>query len=84
MGGMARKARIQYPGALYHDFNRGIDRRDHFWDDRDRFYFLDSLALSVDRSVDAYYPMGEPRQIARWAEAHERLPLRMCTPFTAG
>lgn len=46
---MARKARIQYPGALYHVFNRGIDRRDLFWDDRDRDYFLDSLALGVER-----------------------------------
>ena len=33
--------------------------------------------------VDAYYPMGEPRQIARWAEAHERLQLRIFNPFTA-
>ena len=46
---MARKARIQYPGALYHVFNRGLDRRNLFWDDRDRGYFLDSMALGVER-----------------------------------
>ena len=46
---MARKARIQYPGALYHVFNRGIDRRNLFWDDRDREYFLECLALGVER-----------------------------------
>ncbi len=33
--------------------------------------------------VDAYYPMGEPRQIAAWAEAHEGLQLRIFNPFTA-
>ena len=46
---MARRSRIQYPGALYHVFNRGIDRRDLFWDDRDLTYFLDSVALGVER-----------------------------------
>jgi putative transposase len=46
---MARKARIQFEGALYHIFNRGIDRRDLFWDDRDFYFFLDSLALGVER-----------------------------------
>jgi putative transposase len=54
---MARSARIQFHGALYHVLNRGIDRRDLFWDDRDRDYFLDSLALGVERfhvEVHAY------------------------------
>lgn len=58
---MARKARIQFPGALYHVFNRGIDRRDLFWDDRDRYYFLDSLALGVERfhvEIHAYCLMS--------------------------
>ncbi len=58
---MARKARIQFPGALYHVFNRGIDRRDLFWDDRDRHYFLDSLALGVERfhvEIHAYCLMS--------------------------
>ncbi len=32
--------------------------------------------------VDAYYPMGEPRQIARWTEAHELLQIRIFNPFT--
>lgn len=54
---MPRKARIQYPGALYHVFNRGIDRRDLFWDDRDRVYFLECLAFGIERfmvEVHAY------------------------------
>lgn len=32
--------------------------------------------------VDAYFPMGEARQIASWAEAHERLQLRFFNPFS--
>ena len=58
---MARKARIQFPGALYHVFNRGIDRRDLFWDDRDRYNFLDGLALGVERfhvEIHAYCLMS--------------------------
>lgn len=46
---MARKARLQYPGALYHLFNQGVDRRDLLWNDRDRFCFPDSLALGEER-----------------------------------
>ena len=42
---MSRKARIQFDGALYHVFKRGIDRRDLFRDDRDRAYFVDCLEL---------------------------------------
>ncbi len=37
---MARKLRIQYPGALYHAINRGIDRRPLFQDERDYMAFL--------------------------------------------
>ncbi len=37
--------------------------------------------VEVRLLVDAYYPMGEPLQIARWAEAHERLQLRIFNPF---
>ena len=37
---MARKLRVQYPGALYHVMNRGDRREAIFLDDRDRELFL--------------------------------------------
>ena len=40
---MARKLRVQYPGALYHVMNRGDRREPIFKDDRDRRLFLDAL-----------------------------------------
>jgi hypothetical protein len=41
---MARKVRIEYPGAIYHIMNRG-DRRDPiFKDDADRQRFVETLA----------------------------------------
>ena len=41
-GGMARKPRVHYPGALYHVILRGNDGQSIFFDDKDRtrFYFL--------------------------------------------
>lgn len=41
---MARKPRIEYPGALYHVITRGNNREDIFLDDADRRRFLDKLA----------------------------------------
>lgn len=40
---MPRKARIDAPGALHHIIVRGIERRNIFEDDTDRFNFLDRL-----------------------------------------
>jgi REP element-mobilizing transposase RayT len=41
---MARKLRLQYPGAIYHLRNRGDHREDIFLSDQDRQLFLDTLA----------------------------------------
>jgi REP element-mobilizing transposase RayT len=47
---MARKLRVQYPGAIYHVMNRG-DRRDPiFNDDKDRLLFLDTLAEACQKT----------------------------------
>ena len=43
---MARKLRIEYPGAIYHVMNRGDRREAIFHDDRDRDLFLATLAES--------------------------------------
>lgn len=43
---MARKLRVEYPGAIYHVMNRGDRREAIFHDDRDRDLFLATLAES--------------------------------------
>lgn len=40
---MARKLRVEYPGAIYHLMNRGDRKEVIFLDDRDRRRFLDTL-----------------------------------------
>jgi len=46
---MARQARIEYPGALYHVISRGIERRELFRDDADRRKYLALLEQAVVR-----------------------------------
>ena len=41
---MARPLRIRYLGALYHVMNRGDRQEDIYFDDKDRFCFLETLA----------------------------------------
>ena len=58
---MARKLRIEYPGAIYHLMNRGDRREEIFHDDRDRELFLTTLAeacAKTDWQVQAYCLMG--------------------------
>jgi len=40
---MARKVRVEYPGAIYHVMNRGDRREEIFRDDDDRQRFLSTL-----------------------------------------
>jgi REP element-mobilizing transposase RayT len=40
---------VRYEGAIYHVTNRGIDRRDLFWDEVDYEAFLDGLEVGVER-----------------------------------
>ena len=58
---MARKLRIQYPGAVYHVMSRGDRREAIFFDDADRQRFLETLAEGCDKTdwqVQAYCLMG--------------------------
>ena len=41
---MARKLRIQYPGAIYHVMNRGYRREAIFEDDEDRERLLKGVS----------------------------------------
>ena len=50
-GTMARKLRVQYPGAVYHVMNRGDRRELIYADDQDRLLFLDTLAVRVFASA---------------------------------
>ena len=47
---MARKLRVEYPGAVYHVLNRGDRREPIFRTDRDRVLFLDTLAEACEKT----------------------------------
>ena len=54
---MARKLRVEYPGAIYHLMNRGDRRESIFKDDEDRQRFLVTLAEACGKTgweVHAY------------------------------
>jgi len=58
---MARKLRIQYPGAIYHVMNRGDRREAIVRDDTDRESFVATLAEACAKAgwqVHAYCLMG--------------------------
>ena len=55
--GMARKLRLQYPGAVYHVMNRGDRREPIFRDDADRERFMETLGEACGKTgwqVHAY------------------------------
>ena len=47
---MARKLRVEYPGAIYHVMNRGDRREAIFKDDTDREVFLSTLAEACGKT----------------------------------
>jgi REP element-mobilizing transposase RayT len=47
---MARRLRVQYPGAIYHVMNRGDRREPIFKDDQDRQRFLETLGETCDKT----------------------------------
>ena len=54
---MARKLRLEYPGAIYHLMNRGDRREPIFLDERDRQRFLETLGEACGKAgwqVHAY------------------------------
>lgn len=57
---MARKLRVEYPGAIYHVLNRGDRRELIFKDDQGRQAFVEALAAVCTRTgwqVHAYVLM---------------------------
>ncbi len=58
---VARKLRIEYPGAIYHVLSRGDRREPIFRDDRDRTRFVETLAEACRKTawqVHAYCLMS--------------------------
>jgi REP element-mobilizing transposase RayT len=47
---MARKLRLEYPGAIYHVMNRGDRREAIFRDDEDRKLFLETLGQACEKT----------------------------------
>src|SRR5271170_7636119 len=47
---MARKLRVQYPGAIYHVMNRGDRRERIFEDEGDRKLFLETLEEACEKT----------------------------------
>jgi len=47
---MARKIRVEYPGAVYHVMNRGDRREAIFKDDKDRQMFLSTVAEACGKT----------------------------------
>jgi hypothetical protein len=60
-GGVARKLRVQYPGAIYQLMNRGDRREPIFKDDHDRLRFMETLGEACHKTgwqVPVYCLMG--------------------------
>ena len=52
---MPRQPRLDAPGVLQHVMARGIERRKIFWDDKDRSFFLERLALILEETQTQCY-----------------------------
>ena len=55
---MARKLRVQYPGAVYHLMNRGCQREEVFQIDHDRRLFLETLGQACEKPVEPGWDLG--------------------------
>ena len=52
---MGRACRIEYEGALYHILSRGNKQKDIFYDDKDRFFSLETIAQMSERyEIDVF------------------------------
>jgi hypothetical protein len=58
--GMPRLARLDAPGVLHHVMGRGMERKNIFWNDKDRSDFIDRLAGVVEKGAGIYSRTGTP------------------------
>mgnify|MGYP000897919293 CR=1 FL=1 len=68
---MARKLRVQYPGAIYHVMNRGDHREPIFRSTRDRELFLETLGQACEKT---------DWQVHAWCLMHNHFHLVVETP----
>jgi REP element-mobilizing transposase RayT len=54
---MARKVRVEYPGAVYHVINRGDRREPIFRDEEDRQRFLGTLEEACTKTGWQVHPL---------------------------
>ena len=67
---MARRVRLEYPGAVYHAMCRGDRREDIFLDEKDRWLFLDALAQACGRAgISRHLAMGHVSNVSRACRA---------------
>ena len=73
---MPRQARLDAPGILHHVMGRGIEKRNIFWDNRDRTDFIERLAeLGYPLHITEYIPQSGGKEITggwrsgTWTEA---------------
>jgi hypothetical protein len=66
---MARKLRVEYPGALYHVLNRGDRREPIFKDARDRQTLVDALAAVCART--GWQVQGRLPELSLPQEGHD-------------
>ena len=59
---MARKLRLQYPGAIYHLMSRGDRREPVFLEDADRSLFVSTLVEACAKTDWHVHPYGKQRR----------------------
>ena len=62
---MPRLARLDAPEVLHHVMGRGIERKNIFWNDKDRNDFIDRLAGVVEKGAGIYCRTGTNLLYAR-------------------
>ena len=59
---MARKLRLQYPGAIYHLMSRGDRREPVFLEDADRSLFVSTLGEACAKTDWQFHSYGDERR----------------------
>src|SRR3974390_3051041 len=86
---MARKLRLQYPGAVYHVMNRGDHSEAIFRNDKDRQLLLATLAQACDKTDWQVHALKQRRKgqchtAAGGVRAHlESLQIKLTLPAGA-
>jgi hypothetical protein len=69
---MARKLRLQYPGAIYHLMSRGDRREPVFLEDADRSLFVSTLGEACAKTDWQVQEEGSTHSLVRFSEEIEK------------